>query len=1147
MGILWIGTSNGVDKYDPGNHRFAYYQSHSQNPNSLNANPIQAIYEDDDGVLWLGTQGGGLNKFNRATNSFTHYQYESNNPNSLSNNSIVTIKQDSQGFFWIGTAEGGFNKFDPQQEIFTRYQQDFDHVRDIEIDAAGFLWIGVDYSGVFKFDPATETWVRYQHEENNPNSLISNWVMSIDIDSTGIVWIGTESGLSQFEPFNHHFTHYQHANNDPSGLSNNIIPDVYEDSQGILWVATGDGLNRFNRTNKTFTVYREKQGLAGNYVSAIIEDEQGFLWLSTDKGLSKFDVQNERFRNYDVRDGLQGNKFLKHSVYKSRSGEVFFGGINGFNAFYPNQLTDNPYLPPVVLTDFQIFNRQVNIAPDSPLQQHINLAQQITLSYQQSVFSFEFAALNYRSPQKNQYAYLMEGFDQTWTYTEADRRFATYTNLAPGEYTFRVKASNNDGVWNETGTWIKIVITPPWWQTWWAYSLYAMIILGSLIGFFIAQQRQLVKTRAINERLQQADKLKDEFLANTSHELRTPLNGIIGLAESLLDGATGELNQATQTNLAMIAGSGKRLASLVNDILDFSKLKHRELSLQSKPIELRSVVKMVLALSQPLIAQKPLELVNRVDSNLPAVLADENRLQQILHNLIGNAIKFSQQGQIIVSAQVINEQQVQIMVADEGIGIPADKLESIFEFFQQAQGSTARKYGGTGLGLAVTKKLVELHGGKIWVESALNCGSLFIFTLPTSTQPPISLATNPPQPIHFFGNTQYQIVKINEQPLTQNSQTSKILIVDDEPVNLQVLHNYLSLQNYTIVQASSGYEALKIIDDGLIPDVILLDVMMPQMTGYEVTHRLRKKWQAIEMPILLLTAKNQVEDLVQGLEMGANDYMTKPIAKKELLARVKTHLSLKKLAADNLRMSAELEVAKHLQQMVLPKEDELQQIDQLDIAGFMEPANEVGGDYYDVLQHNGHVKIGIGDVTGHGLESGVVMLMVQMAVQTLLTHEVSDPTTFLTVLNRAIHKNIQRIQSHKNLTLSLLDYENGQLRITGQHEDILLVRQGGLVEQIETFNLGFMIGVVDDISPFASHQEISLQPGDGIVLYTDGITEAQNLEKQQYGLQRLCDVVSRHWSGTAKQVQQAVIDDVKHYINTQQIFDDITLLVLKQK
>jgi serine phosphatase RsbU (regulator of sigma subunit) len=362
-----------------------------------------------------------------------------------------------------------------------------------------------------------------------------------------------------------------------------------------------------------------------------------------------------------------------------------------------------------------------------------------------------------------------------------------------------------------------------------------------------------------------------------------------------------------------------------------------------------------------------------------------------------------------------------------------------------------------------------------------------------------------------------------------------------------VLHNYLSLQNYTIIQATSGYEALKFIDDGLIPDVILLDVMMPQMTGYEVTHRLREKWQAIEMPILLLTAKNQVEDLVQGLEMGANDYMTKPISKKELLARVKTHLSLKKLAADNLRMRAELKVAKHLQQMVLPKEEELQQIEQLDIAGFMEPANEVGGDYYDVLEHNGNIKIGIGDVTGHGLESGVVMLMVQMAVQTLLTYEVSDPKRFLMVINQAIYKNIQRIQTHKNLTLSLLDYENGRLRITGQHEDILLVRKGGVVERIETFDLGFMIGVVDDISEFTSHREISLQSGDGIVLYTDGITEARNLEKRQYGFERLCEVVSRHWAGTAKEVQQVVIADVKNYVGTQQIFDDITLLVLKQK
>ncbi|MDM8565434.1 SpoIIE family protein phosphatase [Candidatus Halobeggiatoa sp. HSG11] len=668
--------------------------------------------------------------------------------------------------------------------------------------------------------------------------------------------------------------------------------------------------------------------------------------------------------------------------------------------------------------------------------------------------------------------------------------------------------------------------------------------LGRLANSFNTMSDEI---QAREKSLREANKLKDEFLANTSHELRTPLNGIIGIAESLIDGATGELNKRTSSNLAMIATSGKRLSSLVDDILDFSKLKHHDLGLQLKPLELHSIVDMVLTLSQPLIAQKEITFVNKVKLDLLSVFADENRLQQILHNLIGNAIKFTEQGYITISAQAINEQQIQITIADEGIGIHADKLDRIFESFEQAEGFTARKYGGTGLGLAVTKKLVELHGGKIQVESVLGIGSKFIFTLPSSQESAVPISAQPPKLSKIVTHT--DITELNEENDTESLTTTtfKVLIVDDEPVNLQVLHNHLSLQNYNIIQATSGIEALKFIDDGFIPDVILLDVMMPQMTGYEVTNQLRKKWQAVEMPILLLTAKNQVEDLVQGLDAGANDYMVKPISKEELLARIKTHLSLKTLTADNLRMGAELDVAKHLQQLVLPKEAELQQIDNLDIAGFMEPADEIGGDYYEVLNHDGHIKIGIGDVTGHGLESGVLMLMVQTTVRALLLAGIDNPEQFLNIINRTIYHNAKRMETDKNLTLSLLDYQNGTLQLTGQHEEVLLVRKNGEIELIDTLKLGFSVGMLADITKFTSHQEITLQPGDGIVLFTDGITEAQNFEEQQYGLERLCNIVSNNWLGSSLEVQQAVIADVKDYIGKQKVIDDITLLVLKQK
>jgi two-component system sensor histidine kinase ChiS len=383
------------------------------------------------------------------------------------------------------------------------------------------------------------------------------------------------------------------------------------------------------------------------------------------------------------------------------------------------------------------------------------------------------------------------------------------------------------------------------------------------------------------------DKLKDEFLANTSHELRTPLNGIIGIAESLVDGVAGDLNNNTKANLEIIVSSGRRLSSLVNDILDFSKLKSHNIELELKSVSIRELAAVILTLNKPLV--KPtVKLINNLPADLPLVKADENRLQQILQNLIANAIKFTENGEITISAKPIEDNQLVITVSDTGIGIFEDQIENIFKSFEQVEGSTAREYGGTGLGLAITKQLVELHGGKIWVKSKPGVGSDFSFTLTISkekkNQSPIAVI-NPE-------------IKNELLPLNNNTKGKfKLLIVDDELVNLQVLVNHLSLENYTIRQASLGTEALEIIENGFKPDMILLDVMMPRMTGYEVTERLRKFYPATELPILMLTAKNQTSDLVEGLAAGANDYLTKPISKHELLARVKTHIHLHNLNA----------------------------------------------------------------------------------------------------------------------------------------------------------------------------------------------------------------------------------------------------------
>ena len=432
-------------------------------------------------------------------------------------------------------------------------------------------------------------------------------------------------------------------------------------------------------------------------------------------------------------------------------------------------------------------------------------------------------------------------------------------------------------------------------------TLIFILCLGFILERRFDEARKRLQAYAVeleknNAELQKVNQLKDEFLANTSHELKTPLNGIIGIAESLIDGATGKLSQKTIFNLSLIVSSGKRLSQLVNDLLDFSQLKHKNIELKIQAVGMREITNVVLMLSQPLVGQKKLQLINKIDRDLPAVDADENRLQQILYNLVGNAIKFTPSGTVEVTAIPVNS-ELEITVADTGIGIPADKLERVFESFEQADGSIAREYGGAGLGLAVTKQLVQLHRGRIWIDSTQGFGSRVTFTLPLSKS---KVESRPPEQVSKVQALSVVIetpddALLEQEELVPTFGAFQILIVDDEPVNLQVLVNHLSLQNYGITQAASGMEALEIIDQGFKPDIILLDIMMPKMTGYELCQKIRERFPANELPVVLLTAKNQVSDLVEGFSSGANDYLTKPVSKNELLARIKTHIRLAKI------------------------------------------------------------------------------------------------------------------------------------------------------------------------------------------------------------------------------------------------------------
>jgi ligand-binding sensor domain-containing protein/signal transduction histidine kinase len=528
-GVLWIGTGGGgLAKFDMETEKFAHYQTNPNDPYSLSHNNVTAIYEDRSGMIWIGTGGGGLNQFDRQRERFTHYQSDPDGSFDLSHNTVASIYEDGAGVLWVGTF-GGLNRFDRESDRFYSYQNDPDDphslsgnsVRPICEDGSGALWVGTN-RGLNRFDRETEEFIRYQHDPTDPDSLSHDNVLSIYKDRSGVLWIGTfGGGLDRFDPASDGFLHYQSDPDDLYSLSDNNVASIYEDQSGVLWVGTvGGGLNEFDRDRGLFTHYRygEDDGLPSDIVYGILEDDHGNLWLSTNEGLARFDPQGETFKRYDVGDGLQSNEFNSGAYYRSRSGEMLFGGVNGFNIFHPDQITDNPYVPPIVLTLLTQDGFPVDTA------KALEDVQEVTLHWPNNFFEFEFAALSFVQPEKNQYAYMLEGFDEDWKYL-GTRRFGRYTNLPGRNFTLRVKGSNNDGVWNEQGASVGITVVPPFWATWWFRAVVALLVVGGAVGGYRwrvksieTRTRELEaqveeRTRALEHRTDEIERRRQELEA----------------------------------------------------------------------------------------------------------------------------------------------------------------------------------------------------------------------------------------------------------------------------------------------------------------------------------------------------------------------------------------------------------------------------------------------------------------------------------------------------------------------------------------------------------------------------------------------------------------------------------------------------------
>jgi len=929
-GIMWFGSwSGGLNKYDSKKEKFITYSYNPNDPNSLSGSGVYAIHKDIFDELWVGTENGGLTRINEKSNKFTWYQHNSDDPSSISSNMIYSIREDMDGNLWIGTGDAGICRFDRNTNKFQHFKSipgnqnslANNKVSQIFCDSYGDLWIGFGSNGLDRFRLSENRFIHYKNDPSRSSSISAQMVYVFYEDKARNLWIGTHvDGLMLYNRNNDDFSFYrQDPTNLSNSLSHNAVSSICEDESSVLWIGTnGGGLNRFDKVKNQYTHYTEKNGLANNVVNGILADKGGNLWISTGKGISKFNIKNEKFTNYIAKDGLQGSDFNGRAYFKSREGEMYFGGTNGLNRFHPEDIKENTQIPPVVITDFHILHKPVAVGYDTLWQRTIlekvlNETDLIELDYDDNILTFEIAALDFHSPEKNQYAYMLEGFDQHWIHTDAKNRNITYTNLEPGEYTLKVKGSNNDGIWNEAGTSLKIIISPPWWSTWWSYILYGFVmVIVFTLSTRIYLNRQRLNTQLVLEhdhalKLEEVDKMKSNFYANISHEFRTPLMLILGPAEKLLSKLKDEDGQK---QIGLIKGNAKRLLNLINQLLDLSRLEAGRLKLNASLGNISQFVKGLTMEFESIAEQRDISLKIIMEKDDIEAYFDREKMEKIITNLLSNAFKFTPAGgriTVLMKETILN--QVEIIVRDSGIGIPKSELPKIFDRFYQVDGSITREHEGTGIGLALTKELVELHKGNIFIDSVEGHWTEVKLSIPLGKEhlsesdiiEPSDYELRKVDSLADFLKTDEEADEGMSEHLIDKT---IVLIVEDNPDVRDFVRDALK-DTYHVEEAANGEQGLRRAEK-IIPDLIVSDIMMPKMDGYEMTRRLRQDERTSHIPIILLTAKSDKDSKLQGLGLGADDYLIKPFDSDELLARIKNLIETRKMLQEKFGSGTEV-------------------------------------------------------------------------------------------------------------------------------------------------------------------------------------------------------------------------------------------------
>jgi signal transduction histidine kinase/ligand-binding sensor domain-containing protein/DNA-binding response OmpR family regulator len=902
---LWVGTFNGgINRSGIHLQPYLHYSRTGDKSTSLIDNHIRAICVDNDNNLWVGTRNQGVTMLNRTAGVCKHYVKGQNGNNSLQDNYIRKIVCDKYGLVWIGT-KNGLDLLVPRSGRFKHFEVRGPNyipnnwVYDILEDSYGNLLIGT-FNGIAKYNRTTGFFKIF------PANMFSRPTVRVLFeDRHHLLWVGTEGdGVYVFRRMNPTESEEQlspllHLKSltEKRSLSSNMIYTITEDNLGFIWIGTSNGVNRYDPLKKEVKCFSSENNLPDDMVVGALADPSGFVWISHSNGLSRINTQTLEVRNFNKNDGLQANEFSEGAYYRnSHTGELFFGGINGINAFFPSEIKSNHQYPSIFFTNFYVDNHAVRVGEKVNgkvlLERSILETQTLKINYATRNFSIEFAALQFANPLQTFYKYKLEGFNKDWIKIKPNQRRAYYTNLRPGTYVFKVLAANSDGVWTPQPHTLTIIILPPWYRTWWAYILYLAIF--ALLLYYI--YRQIIFRENVNnqikfekmkaEKMEELDRLKVQFFTGVSHEFRTPLSLIVDPLERIVNDNLPP--EKVKSYALLMQRNTQRLMNLVNQLLDFRKLEAGHLKLEVKDADIFSFISRIAEAFEHQARQHRIQL--SVYGTSVLVRFDPDKMEKVIYNLLSNAFKNTpDEGSISIEIKKTGS-LAEVVVSDTGVGIPAEQLSSIFEMFYQAGTSNRRVYAGTGIGLALTKQLIELHGGSISAQSTEGQGSQFTILLPAcsaeATHEELADITSRKEITQEINSEE----KEKRQECEQKNELLPLLLVVED--NSDVCE-YICMQlrsDYRVVAAANGLEGLTVAN-AEIPDLIISDVMMPDMDGFELCEAIKTQEITSHIPVILLTARQSTESKVKGYEIGADAYLTKPFSSPMLLARVQNLLT----------------------------------------------------------------------------------------------------------------------------------------------------------------------------------------------------------------------------------------------------------------